>query len=193
MAGWGLRWQTWPRRLLSLGVLFGQRGVALSLSAALAGWLTWRHRTSEPLLRLAVAVVAVAVAVYALKLGLARDAPLQVAQGVPPGQGGSFPSGHEANAVLLWGLADWSVRTWSIPVRVRTGVRWGRRIAPVAVVVAMTLLNYHWISDFLAGAAVGVVLLALTLLPRWSGAAARLDAWLGWPAALGAGSPGSSP
>lgn len=192
MAGWGLRWQTWPRRLLSLGLWFGQRGVILTLSAAVAGWLTWRHRTCEPLLRLVVAVVSVAAAVYAFKLGLARDAPLQVAQGVPPGRGASFPSGHEANAVLFWGLADWSVRTWPTPATVRTGVRWGRRVAPIAVVLTMTLLNYHWLSDFLGGAAVGVALLALTLLPRWAGLARTLDARLWRPSALDTGSPGSS-
>jgi membrane-associated phospholipid phosphatase len=39
----------------------------------------------------------------------------------------------------------------------------------------MTLLDYHWISDFVGGACVGVVLLVLAQLPVWSGVGQRVD------------------
>lgn len=178
--GWDLRNRTVDRRLLTVGLYFGQRGVVLPLSIVLAGWLTWRARTVEPVLRLVVAAVSLAVVVYGFKLGLARNAPIQDAHGLPPGRGASFPSGHMANAVLLWGLADRSVRQWSAPVRLQAGIRIGRWIAPVAIFVCMTLLNYHWLSDFVGGAAVGVMLLALTLWPRWSALAERIDARAGF-------------
>ena len=127
-----------------------------------------------------MAAVSLAVVVYGFKLGLARNAPIQVAHGVTPGQGASFPSGHMANAVLLWGLADWSVRRWFAPARLRAAIRIGRWIAPVAILVCMTLLNYHWLSDFIGGAAVGVILLALALWPRWSVVADRIDIRVGF-------------
>ncbi len=176
---WDLRARTIDRRLLTIGLYFGQRGVVLPLSLVLAGWQTWRARSVEPILRLVVAGVSLAVVVYGFKLGLARNAPIQDAHGVPAGQGASFPSGHMANAVLLWGLADWSVRRWYAPARLRNAIRVSRWIAPVAVFACMMLLDYHWLSDFIGGAAVGVMLLALALWPRWSAAAGGLDTRLG--------------
>ena len=176
---WDLRDRTDDHRLLTVGLYFGQRGVVLPLSLGLAGWQAWRARTVEPVLRLVVAAIALAVVVYGFKLGLARNAPIQDAHGVPAGQGASFPSGHMANAVLLWGLADWSVRHWDAPARLRAGVRIGRWIAPVAVFICMMLLNYHWFSDFIGGATVGVMLLALALWPRWAQFAKSIDTRVG--------------
>lgn len=175
MDDWGLRWRPWPRRSLTLGVIPGQRGYVLTGAAALAAWLGWRNRTSEPVVRLAVAVVSLLAVVYAFKLGLARNAPIQDSRGEAAGHGASFPSGHVANAVLLWGWAYWSACRFRLPRMVRRVLGWGRWAAPVAVSVAMTLLNYHWITDFLGGAAVGVILLAWTLLPAWSRLAWALD------------------
>lgn len=183
--GWDLRQRTLDRRALTVGLYFGQRGVVLALSLVLAGWQTWRSRTIEPILRLIVAAVGLAVVVYGFKLGLARNAPIQDEHGVPAGQGASFPSGHMANAVLLWGLADWSVRQWSAPERLRAAIRIGRWIAPVAVFVCMMLLNYHWLSDFIGGAAVGVMLLALALRPLWSVVASRIDIRIGMTGSSG--------
>jgi membrane-associated phospholipid phosphatase len=179
---WDLRGHRATRWPLTIGVFFGQRGVVLVAAVALAIGLAWRARTCEPVLRLFVAALSLAVVVYAFKFGLARNAPIQEIQGVPAGHGASFPSGHIANAILLWGLADWSVQTWPTSPPLRRAIRIGRGIAPVAVFVAMMLLNYHWLSDFIGGLAVGVVLLALTLWPGWTEAATRIDA--GWPPAL---------
>jgi membrane-associated phospholipid phosphatase len=166
MNDWDLRRHTWDRRLFTIGLFFGQRGVVLPGAVLVAGWLSWRTHTAEPLVRLACAVLCLALVVYGFKLGLARNAPIQDAEHVPAGHGASFPSGHMANAVLLWGLSDWAVRHWRSPVLLRRADRTGRCIAPVAIPVAMTLLNYHWLSDFVGGAAIGVVLLALAVHPR---------------------------
>jgi membrane-associated phospholipid phosphatase len=179
---WNLRGHRSTRWPLTIGVYFGQRGVVLVAAAALAVGLAWRVGTCEPVLRLLVAVLSLAMVVYGFKFGLARNAPIQDIQGAPAGHGASFPSGHIANAILLWGLGEWSVQTWPTATRLRLLVRAGRRIAPVAVFVAMMLLNYHWLSDFIGGAAVGVILLALALWPRWSQAAAWIDSR--WPRSL---------
>lgn len=179
---WNLRGHRATRWPLTIGVFFGQRGIVLVAAAALAVSLAWRARTCEPMLRLLIAVLSLAAVVYAFKLGLARNAPIQEIEGVPAGHGASFPSGHTANAILLWGLADWSVQTWSKPARWRVAIRVGRLIAPIAVFVAMMLLNYHWLSDFIGGAAVGVILLSLALWPHWTRVAARID--VRWPRPL---------
>jgi hypothetical protein len=56
-------------------------------------------------------------------------------------------------------------------------LRW---VAPFAVAVGMTLLNYHWLSDFVGGAAVGVLALAVASWPGWTSLAHRIDSRLGW-------------
>ena len=44
-----------------------------------------------------------------------------------------------------------------------------------AVVLGMTLLDYHWISDFIAGACIGALLLAaVTTAPGWLRVAAPI-------------------
>lgn len=181
-SAWGLRRHIAARWSLTVGVWFGQRGVVLVGGALIGLGLTRRTGTWEPLLRLLVAVVALAAVVYGFKFALARNAPGQDAQGITAGHGASFPSGHIANAILLWGWADWSVRTWPAPEWLRRAIRAGRWVAPFAVFVAMMLLNYHWLSDMLGGAAVGVILLAFDLWPGWSRVAGRLDAR--WPVPL---------
>ncbi|MCW2528650.1 MAG: phosphoesterase PA-phosphatase related protein [Pseudonocardiales bacterium] len=179
MFQWDLRHDAFARPLLTIFLYFGQRGVVLVLSLLLLGWLAWRFRTVEPILRLVVALVLIYVVVYGFKLGLARNAPIQDFRGEKAGEGSSYPSGHVANAVVLWGLGDWAVNEWPTPPRMRRLLRGGRWVAPFAVTISMTLLNYHWLSDFLGGAAVGVVLLALVSLPLWTSAAARIDGRLG--------------
>lgn len=175
LTSWDLRSTGWPRVLLTVGVYFGQRGLVLSLSVVLLALLAWRCRTTEPLLRLVVGLAALAALIYAVKLGLARNAPIQDTRGDPAGTGTSYPSGHVAGAIVLWGLADWSLVRWPVSPGLSRLVHVGRRVAPFAVTVGMTLLNYHWLTDCVAGAAAGVVPLGLALIPGWAVVAARLD------------------
>lgn len=179
MFDWDLRHDSVARPALTVFLYFGQRGAVVILSILFFGWLAWRQRTVEPVLRLVVALVLIFVVIYAFKIGLARNAPIDDLRGRGPGYGSSFPSGHITNAVVLWGLADWAAEHWPTPRRLRQLIRIGRWIAPFAVAIAMILLNYHWVSDFLAGAAVGVVLLAVAVLPVWTDLAQRVDRRVG--------------
>lgn len=165
MRDWGLRDMTWPRRGLRLLTFFGQRGPVLAVAIPLTGWIAWRARSMEPLARLAVALVLLTCCAYALKLGLRRDAP--PVDGLGTGTGRSFPSGHLANSVLVWGLLAWlgARDAWATPACLRRALLIVRIAGPVLVVIGMTLLDYHWISDFVAGAALGVVLLWAATLP----------------------------
>lgn len=177
VGAWGLRHRTFPSLALHPLVWFGQRGVILVVGFGVAGWIACRARTSEPVVRLVLALLAVAAVVYAGKYTVARPAPEQLAVGIT--RGASYPSGHLANAVLIWGLLDSLVRRWMAPAPVCRIIRVVRCIAPGAVLVGMSVLNYHWFSDFVGGAAAGVLLLAVVLLPQWTGLAQRLDRPLG--------------
>ena len=69
--------------------------------------------------------------------------------------GASFPSGHVANAVLMWGIARWQAVEYGLPLTVQR-LFWALSVVgPVVAGVAMVSLDFHWVSDAVAGAASG--------------------------------------
>jgi membrane-associated phospholipid phosphatase len=152
----------------------GGRGFILIVLAALVGWLVWRRRAAVPLavVRVLVALVLLTTVVYAFKWGTGRTAPAY------PGSffhrdGSSYPSGHVANAVIMWGVARWQVVQFGLPDRVQRAAWVLSLLGPVATGVAMVALDFHWVTDAVVGAAVGVLLLGVVhlvdehLLSRW--------------------------
>jgi membrane-associated phospholipid phosphatase len=138
--------------------LFGAWAPVLAVQAAHGGWITARHRTVRPLARLAVLALLLAGSVVAAKAGFGR---------VPPyfpdalwSGGRSYPSGHTATAVALWGLGASVAADWC-GARTRRLTRTVSVLAPALTGTAMVLLRYHWLTDVVAGAAIGVLLLAL--------------------------------
>ena len=152
----------------------GGRGFILIVLAALLGWLVWRRRAAAPLavVRVVVALLLLTTVVYAFKWGTGRTAPAY------PGSffhrdGSSYPSGHVANAVIMWGVARWQVVQFGLPDRVQRAAWVLSLLGPVATGVAMVALDFHWVTDAVVGAAVGVLLLGVVhlvdehLLSRW--------------------------
>jgi len=139
---------------------FGGRGFILAVLAVLVAWLAWRRRTLVPLARVLVALALLTGVIYAFKYGMGRTAPAY------PGSffhrdGTSFPSGHVANAVLMWGLARWQAVEYGLPARLQR-LFWGLSlVAPLLTALAMVSLNFHWTTDAIVGAAVGVLLLGV--------------------------------
>jgi membrane-associated phospholipid phosphatase len=176
VSSWDLRHSAgyWPVWVFTQA---GGRGFILVVLAALVGFLWWRRRTLLPLARLAVALVLLTAVVYAFKWEMGRTAPAY------PGSffhrdGSSFPSGHVANAVLMWGVARWQVVEFGLPAQVQR-LAWALSLlGPVATGAAMVALDFHWLTDAVAGAAVGILLLGVvhlvdaTVLSRWPGATA---------------------
>ncbi|MHA3703364.1 phosphatase PAP2 family protein [Jatrophihabitans sp. YIM 134969] len=171
---WGVRDDPWPLRFTYLLTLPGQRGTVLLISAPTVAWLVWRGRSVDPAIRYVAALVLLTVAVYALKAATGRDAP--PVDGFHTATGASFPSGHVANAILVWGVVTFcAARVVGTPRWLRRTSRRVAWIGPVAVVVGMTILDYHWMTDFVVGACVGVVLLRIVELPGWARLASPLD------------------
>jgi membrane-associated phospholipid phosphatase len=155
----------------------GGRGFLLLVLAGLVGWLWWRERTLLPLARVVLALLLLTAVVYAFKWGAGRTAPAY------PGSffhrdGASYPSGHVANAVLMWGLVRWQAVQFDLPARVQRVARGMSLLGPVATGAAMVALDFHWVTDAVVGAAVGILLLGVVhlldavLLSRWPGARA---------------------
>jgi membrane-associated phospholipid phosphatase len=162
-----LRHRRWPKRLIYLLTLPGQRGTVLIFTIPTVAYLTWRARSIAPLARYVLALVAMTVAVYLLKDYVDRPAPT-----APAGTtgGASYPSGHVANAVLVWGIVWWTARELDPGALLTRVLNVVRLVGPVLVAIGMTLLNYHWISDYVGGATIAVILLAAVTVPelqRW--------------------------
>jgi membrane-associated phospholipid phosphatase len=138
----------------------GGRGAILLVLAGLVGWLAWRRRTWVPLRRVLLALVVLTVTVYAAKYATGRTAPAY------PGSyfftdGESYPSGHVANAVLMWGVARWLAVEHGLRAGVQHTFWWLSVAAPVATGLAMVALDFHWVTDAVVGGAVGVLLLGV--------------------------------
>jgi membrane-associated phospholipid phosphatase len=151
----------------------GGRGTILAVLAVLVGYLAWRRRTWLPLMRVLLALALLTVAVYAVKYGTGRTAPNFPGSFFFHADGASFPSGHVANAVLMWGVARWLAVEYGLPVRVQHGFWLLHVVGPIATAVAMVSLDFHWVTDAVVGAAVGVLLLGVVhtldalVLSRW--------------------------
>jgi membrane-associated phospholipid phosphatase len=151
----------------------GGRGTILVVLAVLVGHLAWRRRTLLPLVRVLVALGLLTVVVYAVKHGTGRTAPAFPGSFFFHPDGASFPSGHVANAVLMWGVARWQAAEYGLPARVQHAFRLLHVLGPLATAVAMVSLDFHWVSDAVVGAAVGVLLLGVVhtldalVLSRW--------------------------
>ena len=138
----------------------GGRAVILVVLLVLAGYLGYQRRTLLPLVRVFVALALLTACVYGFKYGTGRTAPAY------PGSffhrdGASYPSGHVANAVLMWGVARWQAVEYALPPRVQRAFWLLSVVGPLATGLAMVSLDFHWVTDAIVGAAVGVLLLGV--------------------------------
>ena len=139
----------------------GGRATILIVLSGLVGYLVWRRRTWLPLVRVLLALALLTVTVYSLKYGTGRTAPRFPGSFFFQADGASFPSGHVANAVLMWGVARWQAVEYGLPALVQRAF-WVLSLAgPVATGVAMVSLDWHWLTDAIVGAAVGILLLGV--------------------------------
>ena len=160
ISGWGLR-DSGAFPFVWLVTQLGGRVAILAVLAVLVGYLAWRRHTWLPLLRVLVALGLLTLVVYAIKHGTGRTAP-----GFPGAyffheDGASFPSGHVANAVLMWGVARWQAVEYGLPIRVQRTFWLLSVLGPVATGLAMVSLDFHWITDAVVGACVGLLLLGV--------------------------------
>ncbi|MCW2599197.1 MAG: hypothetical protein JWM02_1026 [Frankiales bacterium] len=154
------------RSAVSLVVDLGLRGAISGVALAYAAWLSWRARSWRPLLIMITALLALNLVVGSLKLLLGRLSPNQGAPTMFAG-GTEFPSGHASNSLVTWGTVLWLQQRYD-PRRLSAAV--GRVVLLTiagCVGIGTLFLDTHWLSDVLAGWAIGaLLLLALPLTDR---------------------------
>jgi membrane-associated phospholipid phosphatase len=172
ISGWGLR-DSAAFPFVWVVTQLGGRVAILVVLAVLVGYLAWRRHTWLPLVRVLVALGLLTLVVYAIKHGIGRTAPGYPGAFFFHADGESFPSGHVANAVLMWGIARWQAVEYGLPARVQRTFWFLSVVGPVATGLAMVSLDFHWVTDAVVGACVGVVLLGVVhaldalVLSRW--------------------------
>lgn len=157
--------ETWPRvePLMQMLVRLGQRAVCLPVLILVAAYYARRTRSWQPLLVSAASVLVLNLVVGICKIVTARGDPLSGDPGFFE-QGVLFPSGHAANAVLVYGLAAHLARRYDGPLsraaRLLTGLTW---FVCVAMLVTGLYFRWHWLTDLVAGYLVGGVVLRATI------------------------------
>lgn len=143
------------------------------LALALAAALAWRRRSLRPLLVPVVAFAVTTVMILPLKAWTDRAAPrsplpdaVRLFNTLPPGEyGESYPSGHLVVAVVWYGvLVALLAALVNLPVRARTAIRVA---VPLIVLATSTYLNFHWLTDGIAGLCLGVLLDRLLARVPW--------------------------
>lgn len=160
------RWPEVHRFFLDY-VMLGQRGPSTFVMLPLFALLSWRRRSWRPLTLLGVALFVLNLSVGVVKVATGRWGPLVTRQAHDVFAGGNiFPSGHTANAVVLYGVFAMVVAR-----------RWRTAAAVAAIWISLTVglstlyLDTHWLTDVLGGWLAGA--LVLFALPRCERVAER--------------------
>ncbi len=78
----------------------------------------------------------------------------------------------------MWGVARWLAVDYGLAPRVQRALWALSVVGPVATGIAMVSLDFHWVTDAVVGAAVGVLLLGVVhgldavVMSRWASARA---------------------
>lgn len=150
-APWLGRASLWVAGLGSLHVAIA---VILIASAALAIW----RRTLAPGVLLGLSFVSTALTVGVLKDLFLRPEPYDVAGDLSF----SFPSGHAAVAVAAWGGTAFVILVFMgrRPGKAETILALAGAVVALGVGGAMIARSAHWLTDVVAGVALGIAWLA---------------------------------
>ncbi|HET9117741.1 MAG TPA: phosphatase PAP2 family protein, partial [Pseudonocardiaceae bacterium] len=128
--------------------------------------LAWLRRSWLPLLIIVLGGVGIALINTAVKSAVSRSRPPLITA-VSTAHGYSFPSGHTTGTTVVWLLLAWMIGHWVIRRRVALAILWAGALLMVgAVGVTRVYLGVHFLSDVMAGWALGAawaVIIALVV------------------------------
>lgn len=131
----------------------GGAPVAIAVTVAVAGWGWWRFQTVQVAFFMLTVAAGQAVITTGMKAFVGRDRPDLVQ--LAPWSGSSFPSGHAAAAAAIFS-ASALVLSYGRRRVTRAVIGAGAGLIIGVVAATRALLGVHWLSDVIAGAAVGL-------------------------------------
>lgn len=149
------------RDIFSVTVMFGLRGIILTVCLPLLGFLSWRRKSWYPIGGFIVVLLFETGIAGAIKMSVGRIFPYQLRDyfdlmRIDSGQM-AFPSGHAANALALWGYTAWYLtlnnKKWRTAAYTIVG------IGCIEVGISSWLIRTHWPTDLFAGFGVGAIAL----------------------------------
>lgn len=158
----GHSWWWWLASVLQRA---GDERIALPALSVICLLVAWRYRSFRPLVLTFVVCVSIVIIVPAIKIGVGRTAPHTGVDWVLTA-GREYPSGHAVNAIMLWGTFLELAASGSRRVARLLGPR--RRYGIVALAAAagglgMLGLDYHWLTDVVAGWLLGAAMYVAAL------------------------------
>ncbi|OLT28709.1 phosphoesterase PA-phosphatase [Nocardiopsis sp. CNR-923] len=148
----------WPDTVAS-------RAVALPVLLVTAIQLAYWHRSWRPIVLGAVGVVGMMSLVSVMKLAINRGHAKDFDPDFFQGMGNvAFPSGHGANAILIYGLVLFLIIRFAA-ARPHIIRRLGFCIVAIALLqsTVSVYLHFHWFTDLLAGMVAGGFALRVTI------------------------------
>jgi membrane-associated phospholipid phosphatase len=149
---------------LAQGWTFAGSEVSVGLLAALvAAWLLVRRRDRRATALFTFGMLLSGGLTLGLKHLLSRPRPPAGVVLGPLDTGYSFPSGHTLYSTAFLGLLAvllWRRTTTAVA---RLGIVAGAVTASAAVALSRVYLGYHWLTDVLAGLALGAMVVAVTI------------------------------
>lgn len=142
----------------------GQRRLAVIPLGAATVMAAWRRRSWRPVLLTVGVLVVLNFAVGGIKDEVGRTGPGRTDHVLSGGT--EYPSGHTINGVVLWGVALRLLRDVGTGVAARLTPRrlWFLAVAMgFAAGAGVLLINWHWLSDVIAGWLLGPPALWLAL------------------------------
>ncbi|MBB5998655.1 undecaprenyl-diphosphatase [Streptomonospora salina] len=140
------------------------RFVALPVLGVTCLQLAYWHRSWRPIILGAVGPFSMVCLVASMKLLFMRSHPRTGDPSFFDDSGVSFPSGHGANAILIYGLVLFLIIRYRA-ARPNIVRRLGYCIVGIAVLQAMVsvYLHFHWFTDLMTGMVAGGLALVLTI------------------------------
>ena len=144
------------RDFFEITVMFGLRGIILTVCLPYLAWRWWKDRLWWPVTGFVTVLLLETGMLGAVKVAVGRSFPYQGDMVLEAGFL-AFPSGHAGNVVALWGFCAWYFSNrrpglrplmWTIVV-----------LFTVTVGVSSWLIRTHWPTDLFAGYALGALAL----------------------------------
>ncbi len=157
----------WTARIVNF---LGNGGPIMTATLLLSFLLAWRRRSLLPIFPPAAVAILSVIVIVPLKRLTDRPAPHYYGSVDAFSVSGqeSYPSGHLLNTIIWYGVLSLLLAPY-LPPLARKLIR---ILPPVLVFISTIYLGFHWLTDDLAGLALGVVLYRTVV---------RLSKLLGFP------------